>query len=244
MNDSLHHIRVRDLRVPLASDSGINIEATVLFENLETRMQKVLQDTVVEFSGKYTHNYILKEKLEIRNPYKITVSRPDGNFVSSVATTPGITSVSVTPSENIDCHQSMFIRFENVLSSEQIRLEVRIQGQDEIRWSELTRICPLTKVEDENAVTLIVSPLEVIGAVFPRPETNVLSCNAGNADIHCRDLDSNIFRFDYLHLGPEWQRVYPLYPVDPEDIEDINNGLGFFGAYRDGTFNITVNTDE
>lgn len=244
MNDSLHYIRVRDLRVPLASDTAINIDADVKFEDLQSGTRKILQDSIVEFSANITHNFALKENLVERRPYRITVTRSDGNSVSSVATTPGITSASVTPSENLGCYQPMVIRFDNVLPSEQIRFEVRIQGLDEIRWLELTRICPLKRIQGENTLILEVIPLDLIGAVFPRPGTNEVSCNFGIADIECDDLDSEIIRFDYLHLGPEWQNVYPIYPVDPEDISDINNGLGFFGAYRDGSFNFTVNRNE
>lgn len=244
MDEEQNYIRVKDLRGPLSSNSAKMIDATVLFEDLATGNQKILQDTIVEFSGNYTHNYLLEESLGIRNPYQITVLRSDGQSVSSVATTPGITSASAIPSENLGCYQPLELRFENILPSEQIRFEVRIEAQNEARRLELTRICPLTRIENENTLVLEVIPLDIIGAVFPAPGVNEVSCNFAISDIQCDDLDSKIIHFDYLHLGPEWQAVFPLYPVDPEDIGDVNNGLGFFGAYREDSFSFTVTTED
>lgn len=244
MEHDLHYIRVKDLKIPLASDSSKNIDATVLFEDLESGIQKILQDTVVEFSGNYTHNYILNENLGVRNPYQITVTRSDGNSVSSIATTPGITSPAAIPSENVGCFQPMVIQFDNVLPSEQIRYEVGFEYNNDIRWLELSRICPLTRIQNENSVSINLIPLDLIGAVFPSPGVDRIACDSRLARIGCNDLDSEVVRFRYLHLGPEWQNVYPLYPVDPEDIGDVNNGLGFFGAYRSDSFNFTVNTQE
>ncbi len=113
-----------------------------------------------------------------------------------------------------------------------------------IRRLELTRICPLTRIEDENTLVLEVIPLDIIGAVFPARGVNEVTCNFAIADIQCDDLDSEIIHVDYLHLGPEWKNVFPLYPVDPEDIGDVNNGLGFFGAYREDSFSFKVNTED
>lgn len=244
MHEVKNYIRVKDLRGALSSDSAKTIDAIVLFEDLATGNQKILQDTVVEFSGNYTHNYLLEETLGIRNPYQITVLRSDGRSVSSIATTPGVTSASAIPSENLGCYQPLELRFENVLPSEQIRFEVRIEAQNETRRLELTRICPLTRIENENTLVLEVIPLDIIGAVFPAPGVNEVSCNFAISDIQCDDLDSEIVHFEYLHLGPEWQAVFPLYPVDPEDIGDVNNGLGFFGAYREDTFSFTVDIED
>lgn len=244
MDEEQHYFRVKDLRGPLSSTSEQIIDATVVFEDLETGNQKSLQDTVVEFSGNFTHNYFLEERLDIRNPYQITVTRSDGSSVSSVATTPGVTAPSAIPSENVHCFQPMEIRFDNVLPSEQIRYEVGFEYDRDTYWLELSRVCPLTRIPNENAVSINLMPLDLIGAVFPRPGTNAVSCNFAIANIRCSDLDSEVVRFRYLHLGPEWQNVYPIYPVDPEDIGDVNNGLGFFGAYREDSFRFTVITEN
>jgi hypothetical protein len=76
--------------------------------------------------------------------------------------------------------------------------------------------------------------------LFPAKGVNLITCRGTESEITCGDLESPTITIRYLHLGPEWQRVYPFYPNDPEDIMDVENGLGFFGGYRDETLSYTV----
>jgi hypothetical protein len=46
-----------------------------------------------------------------------------------------------------------------------------------------------------------------------------------------------------IHLGSDWQNVYSIYPNDPLDIQSIANGLGFLGAYVEGSTTFTVSPD-
>jgi hypothetical protein len=80
--------------------------------------------------------------------------------------------------------------------------------------------------------------------VFPGKGVNLITCRDTPSEITCADLESPNITIRYLHLGPEWQKVYPLYPNDPEGIMDIENGLGFFGSYRDETISYTARIPE
>jgi hypothetical protein len=241
LDESPNYIRIKDLRTALGADSS-NLDATVEFENLETGITTILKDTVVSFDGGITtNNFILNEDLEPRKSYQITVTRSDGNSVSSIATTPGLTIHSITPSESVDCFSEIQLVFDNVLPSEQIRLEVSIASY-ESRTFEISQFCTFER--EENTASLTLTTRDFLGMLFPAKGVNLITCRGTESEITCEDLESPKITIRYLHLGPEWQKVYPLYPNDPEDIMDVENGLGFFGGYRDETLSYTVQIPE
>lgn len=235
-----NYIRVKDLRIPLSADSS-EIDGVVEFQDLETGTTTILQDTIVEFNENRTNNYILHEDLEPRQSYQLTVTRPDGNFVSSIATTPGITRHSVQPNENVSCFSNIEIRFQNVLPTEQIRLYAGFSYEG-FQTQEISRYCEFER--EGNELVLNITTRNLLGIVLPAPGTNQILCRKTESAIGCGDLESNTVNLRYLHLGPEWQKVFPIYPVDPEDIRDVENGLGFFGGYREDNFSYSVIVPE
>ena len=241
LDENQNYIRVKDLRLALGADSS-DLNAIVEFEDLENGATTILRDTIVNFEGISTNNFILNEDLEPRKSYRITVSRPDGNSVSSVATTPGVTvhsliAPTITQNQSVDCFNQIVFKFENVLPSEQIRLEVTFAAY-EVRTFEITQFCTFER--DGNSASLTLTTRDLLGMLFPEPGTNLITCRDTPSEIGCADLESPIVQVRYLHLGPEWQKVYPLYPNDPEDIMDVENGLGFLGGYRDDIITYTV----
>lgn len=236
LDENPNYIRVKDLRTALGADSS-DLNATVEFETLETGATTILRDTVVNFDGISTNNFILNKDLEPRKSYQLTVTRPDGFSVSSVATTPGVTVHSITPNQSVDCFSEIQIIFENVLPSEQIRLEVTIASY-EVRTFDITPFCTFER--EGNTASLSLTTRDLLGILFPDQGVNLITCRGTASEITCEDLESPKINIRYLHLGPEWQKVYPLYPNDPEDIMDVENGLGFFGGYRDDTTSYTA----
>lgn len=236
LDENLNYIRIKDLRTALGADSS-SINATVEFEDLETGTTTILRDTIVNYDEISTNNFILNEDLEPRQSYRITVTRPDGNSVSSIATTPGVTVHSITPNQSVDCFRQIVFKFENVLPSEQIRLEVTLASY-EVRTFDITRFCTFER--DGNSASLTLTTRDLLGILFPEPGVNLITCRETPSEISCDDLESPKIQLRYLHLGPEWQKVYPLYPNDPEDIMDVENGLGFFGGYRDDTMSYSI----
>lgn len=236
LDQNPNYIRIKDLRTALGADSS-NLNATVKFEDLQTGASTVLKDTVVKFDGISTSNFILNEELKPRKSYRITVTRLDGNSVSSVATTPGLTIHSITPNQSVDCFSKILIQFENVLPSEQIRLEISIASYV-VRTFEISRFCTFDR--EENTASLTLTTRDFLGMLFPAKGVNLITCRGTESEITCEDLESPKITIRYLHLGPEWEKVYPLYPNDPVDIMDVDNGLGFFGGYRDETISYTA----
>ncbi len=240
LDENPNYIRIKDLRTALGADSS-NLDATVEFHDLEIGAITALQDTVVKFDGISTNNFILDKDLEPRKSYLITVTRPDGNSVSSIATTPGVTIHSITPNESVNCFSEIQLMFENVLPSEQIRLEVSMASYVS-RTFEISQFCTFER--EGNTASLTLTTRDFLGMLFPAKGVNIITCRGTESEITCEDLESPKISVRYLHLGPEWQKVYPLYPNDPEDIMDVENGLGFFGGYRDETISYTVQIPE
>ena len=247
INETDHVIRVRDLSVVHNDSSSAILDATVTFHDLEAGTSQVLRDSVVQFPAGYTHNFILNKELKPRSTYQVTIEDSDGSTVSSTFTTPGITKVLVLPLDTpISCSRRFRVDFENLLPDEIIRIEVGFLYQESIHWFEPNLYCAGVEYEEPLQQLLVsTTPLFLLNEVFPSNErAQWEDCSqAPSPRVRCRDLDNGAAFFRHLHLGPDWNKVYPNYPRDPLDIEDIANGLGFLGAYYDDITEYTVSSD-
>lgn len=236
-------IRVRDLRIPLLSEQTIGDGTVVTFEDIENGVSTVLQDSVIYINGHTIHNFVLNQPLRPRQPYRITAVREDGALSESIATTPGITIAGAVPDENVRCRQQITFQFDNVLPSEQIRVDAGFEYDGEMYWFEITRYCDFNYDEIDNRVTLEKSPFNLLGLVFPPRNINMPQCQNINPRIGCDELSSDVAYLRFYHLGPEWQRIFPIIQVNPDNVMDVDNGLGFFGAYRSDTITYSLSLD-
>lgn len=243
MDSHSHYVRVRDLRLPHLAGQTIGEYTVVTFEDLERGSSVILQDSLIDYNGHVTHNFIIHQELRPRRPYRVTAYREDGSFAESIATTPGITITRAEPDEHVGCRQKMTFQFDNVLPAEQIRVEAGFEYQNEMHWFEISRFCEFSRDEQLNRITLDVMPRNLLALVFPPRNANMLTCENMPPRIECDDLSSNTAHLRFLHLGPEWQRVYPLIQVNPENVMDVENGLGFFGAYRQDVITYSLSVD-
>lgn len=243
LHDYENVIRVRDLNVFHNDSNSINLDATVTFHDLKNGTSRVLRDSIIKFPENFTHNFILEKNLEPRSPYKVTVERSDGASTSSMFTTPGITNVSILPTgTDFNCSREFRISFQNVLPLEIIRWEVGFEYRKSIHWLEFSRFCGQVYEESLQRLLVTTRPVLLLDQVFPDSQDGFFDCDKIPTPlVRCKDLDSGTVHLRYLHLGPEWQKVFPIYPNDPLDIDAVANGLGFLGAYREGssTFNVT-----
>lgn len=244
LHETGHVIRVRDLNVFHQDSSSINLDAEVTFYDLENGTSQSLRDSIVQFPANYTHNFVLTKEFLPRKPYRVTVERSDGLSVSSDFTTPGVTEAHVFPSFGpYSCFTELQLAFTNVLPNEQIRWEIGFRYNEETYWKELTNKCPQSYDSERNQLTISMDTRGFLNTIFPRPMNNGL-CEFGNSpEVSCGDLDSDEVQIRYLHLGPEWNLIFPVRPSDPVDIGSIQNGLGFLGAYSRGTLSYTVLPD-
>ena len=235
----LNFIRIKNAQTPVALDSLNPFNGTVTIESLENETTAVLNDTIIDFSGYPTHNFILRENLQPKNSYRLTVTGPGGKSVSSTATVPGITDASVTPSENIFCHQQLEFSFKNVVYPEHVRMEVGF-GSNEIDWAEIGIVDQLRHRDDRNEMYVEMSILNLLVEVYPpNPSINNRNTNPRNlrSNVECNDVSQLHVR--YTHYGPEWEILESgRFPVDPLQWQDVDKGLGFLGAFRQNTFTI------
>lgn len=249
LNKSTNYIRIKDLTIPFLSDSAKEIDARVTFEDLQSGTSTTLEDTVVNFSGNYAHNFILNQQLNPQSAYRLTVERSDGVSVTSLATTPAITEVSMSASDAfnpIACTFPITFTYKNVPFPEIIRMEVGFAYQGEVHWSRVGKVDQLRHRDNADEMYLTLSTRQLMVEVFPpagidNPGINPLLLSP---TVNCNELDSGTVRIRYLHFGPEWDSINqergPLNPLESLDIED---GLGFLGAYRTDSYTYEINTE-
>lgn len=111
-----NYIRIKDLSAPLLADSTREIDAAVMLENLKTGRSQVLQDSVVQFKGVYTHNFLTKMDIQSNTHYRITVKNSSGYSISEVAYVPPIAEVSIVNANAVDqsCYANVSIKFSPV----------------------------------------------------------------------------------------------------------------------------------
>lgn len=247
---TLNYIRVRDLKVPLAREEALELDAKVTFENLEVGSSVVLEDTVVRFGDNITHNFIVNEPIKPLGRYRITVERPDGATVQSLATGPHVTEVVVEPGANVACEEQIEFLFKNVPEPEQIRMEVGFYHDNKMQWSEVEIVAQPERIDDSDDLFISMSPRNLMVEVF----TPCLDCHDPDdgligiplnprilyPTVRCRELQSNVAHIRYTHFGPEWKAVVPVWPVNPDHVLDVENGFGFLGAFSQEEFEITI----
>lgn len=240
-------IRVRNLREPFRADSVFPFDATVTFQDLQTGETTQLRDTVVNFEAGRTHNFILNQELKLDSQYQITVERSDGEQVTSVATTPALTEASYFPAQFINCETKIDFRFRNVEQSELIQMEIGATYRGDVHWAEMDLV---SKVEYDSQLEVHrvqMSPRNLLVEVFTPvlPDNPYYDPYTLFPTVGCNELDNNTIMIRYKHYGPEWQTGRPIEEGEIDtDSGDVENGLGFFGAYRVDTFSFQFSEQE
>lgn len=246
MDQATNYIRVRDVTVPFLSDSAQRLDATVTFEDLQEPAGTELEGYPVDFSGNYAHIFTLNWQLQPRRAYKLTVERSDGVSVSSTATTPGITEVELSkPPEDdgrvvADCTEPIIFTYKNVKYPEWVLMEVGFEYRQELHWARIIDVAELKYNVGSDEMFVRMSPRNLLFEVFPEPHWIEHGGDPllGTPLVGCSDLDTNLVRIRYTHFGPEWYLIDEARrgPVNTLESPDIEGGLGFLGAYREGSF--------
>lgn len=240
-------VRIRDLTEPFYNDSSFDFNATVTFTDLETGESTQLRDSVVTFSGNKSHNFILEEDLELDKQYQITVERPDGVSASSIASTPSLTKANYQPESSIFCETKIRFRFYNVDPPEYVQMEIGAEYQGEIHWSLMDLVGDIEYNSGTDAMEVYMSPRNLLVEIFTPvlPDNPYFDPYLLFPTVTCRQLDTDEIFIRYYHYGKEWSNGKPFEfgQIDTES-GDVENGLGFFGAYRVDTFTIPLSEEE
>lgn len=241
LHETENVIRLRDLRSFHIDSNSINLEATVTFFDLETGVSKILQDSIVEFPAAFTHNFVIKNEFKPRGIYRVTADRSDGKSVASSFAMPGVTEAKVLPiiDTGVSCSTDIKIVFKNVMPDEQIRWYAGYRYQKQMYWLELTGRCNRFYDAENRELVITDEPWGILTQFFHPPRVG-FGCEGREPDFDCSSLDDGRIYLRYLHLGPEWNKVFPARAADPLEVGDVENGIGFVGGFREDTLSFKV----
>ena len=243
-DSTTNYIRIKDAQSPLLADLDELEGFTVNFENLTTGESQVLEKEVVYFNNNATFNYIVEENLTHRTSYQITIEGEDGEIASSVATTPGLTTLRMTPELTETCEDEILIEFDNVQDPEFIRFELGVRYNGTGVFAEIRSVAPLEKVAGTNKVATVLSIRNMLVDLFPPGDQAIVSIppRFWNPTVGCSQLDERNMVIRYTHFGPEWEVIEQnTLAIDVLDSGDIQNGIGFFGALDRSEFRFQTN---
>ena len=133
IDKEVNNIRVRDISTPLLADSTMGLDnLSVFFGLLESNDQVELTDTVINFNGNFTNNFLLEGPLEPATEYELALNSSLVEDAKVILTTPGITITGNTPETSVGCNDDIRIYFENVKKPEFVNVEVGVvyQGRE------------------------------------------------------------------------------------------------------------------
>lgn len=239
-------VRIRNSNEPFLSPSD-SFDGTVTFEDLETGEVTTLRDSVVEFSGNFTHNFIIENEIEHNREYLLTATRSDGETVRSVASTPGSTEILFMPDESINCETAVDFRFQNVVNPETVQIEIQVFHNDQDVSAPLSVfIDELDYSNNDNEMRMVLSPRNLLVEVFTPILPDNPNFNPFNLfpTINCNDLQVREITIEYTHFGSEWSVGRPGRGLIDFESGDVENGIGFFGAYHRDSFSFSYQTED
>jgi hypothetical protein len=225
-----HFFRVRPLSTPLDA-SPKSLPADVTLTNTSTGNQLSLQDSVIVFDGTRTHNYWVKFKVDPTTTYELTVKDPTRPTTRVRTTTPTDVNPVVTPERADECGELMELRFREAKAPRRVSFGFWYQGEK--HW-----VRPFGDIEStprRDDFFLQFQPAGVLSQVIP---------HGLRQPPPCTQLDDPTLQIEYLYTDPErtTDEVSPEITYDPTEQERIENGVGFFGAYRRDTMAVEVDT--
>lgn len=233
LDSTTNYVRVKDIQSPLLANLEELRNFTVTFENMETGASKQLSDSIIYFNNNPTMNFIIEEDLEPRTAYKLTIEGSEGEVATTTATTPGVSTLSLTPEVTQDCLEDILIEFDNVQGDEFIRFELGVQYQGSFYFGEVKSVRQLQKVEGTDKVAVILNIKNMLVDVFPPVAEATVNVppRRWNPTVNCNRLDNGVMRIRYTHFGPEFKVIEEkTLAFDVLESGDVDNGIGFFGA--------------
>ncbi|MDZ7807632.1 MAG: hypothetical protein U5K71_11015 [Gracilimonas sp.] len=131
LNKTTNIVRVRDLNVPFTAEATQEIDAQVLFENIDSGMQQLLDYELLNESGITHHNYLVTQLIEPNTNYQITVTRSDGENIAVHTLTPTKPDPVAQPLNKL-CYTPVEITFDPVYEST-IEFYIEFQAKDYFR---------------------------------------------------------------------------------------------------------------
>ena len=247
LGEDNNFIRIRDVSVPFLADSGLGYEnVNVHLEEVESGREIALRDTIVNYNGNYTVNYLIEEDLQPRVAYNFTIGNEYGEAVNSIFTMPGVNTHRINQNRVLDCYHPIRFTWDNVIAPEYILVEVGVTYQGQRYWGEVQRVDEPDHVPGSNRMEMQLTVRQLLVDIFPPPiggeGGTSIPVELWPPMVECNELDNNEIHFRYIHFGPDWQQFEETdyYIFDFLDSGEIENGIGFLGGLRRDSFSFFV----
>lgn len=221
LDEDVNYIRVKDLSEPLHENAGRELEAEVTLENLDRQESEVLEDSVVEFDGIYTHNFRTTMAIRPDERYRVRVEGPGEESTEAITKAPRRSESRINP-VSPDCSTNVDIIFENVENPSDIVVTIgfRLQRSD-FQFSYQPR-----ERENSNSVRVEFIPKHLIDNTLPQDR----------GDVWCHNLSSDSLYVNYTHYSPGF------FENISSDTLDIPGGASRFGAVYDRAVRFHLDT--
>ncbi len=239
LDEENNFIRIRDVSIPFLADSGAGYEfVTARLEELSTGREISLKDSIINFNGNYTLNYLIEEPLQPRVAYNFTVADSSGESVNSVFTMPGVNTHRINQNMVQNCWQPIRFTWDNVIAPEYILAFAGVNYQGRRYWGEVQRVDEPDHVPGENRMEMVLTVRQLLVDIFPPPiggeGATSVPVEFWPPEVECTELDNNEVYIRYIHFGSDWVQFEETdyYIFDFLDSGEIENGIGFLGGIR------------
>ncbi len=223
LNSDRNYIRVMDLNTPLNS-TDTDLNAVVEFENLNTGFTEILEDTLVQFDGVNTFNFIKTGEIFPKTNYKVTVTRADGLFREVFTQTPPKSDYTVE-GENRSCFLPVIFTLDEVGEDDTILWNVSFEYDNRIFESPLQLFIPPLRTED-GGLQVQFRPQQVLDPFF------------GENRVQCYELTDDKFNVEFVHHGPG----YELNSSDTDGPVKTSRLIGFYREMETVVVDTTCDT--
>lgn len=219
-------VRVRNVNNPINKDSTRTLNVDVKLHNLDNGTTEILKDSLIQFEGVYSHNFISSMKILSGTSYQVDIHTPNDNILSATATTPEITNFNVSPT-NEDCETFITLSFSPVKAPRYLDLYITFfYDGDQFRLP----IASSPSSSEGNVVSAGFTPQGLLDRYFKDDPTQ------GRSPVQCYELDSDEFLVEYTHYGPDF------FQDTPSDSLDAPVRIGQFGGLYENTASFRIDT--
>lgn len=240
VEDELHSVRVRNVTIPFLSDSALGYDDINVFFHYPDNRVVQLRDSVINFNGNYTYNYLIDGALEPDSEYRIQLTFDGDQEANSIISTPGISNGDSTPDQSNGCEQQIRIFFNNVKSPEFVLADVGVEHDGKLKWAPIGTVDQIDHVPNSDRMEVKMTVTNLLVDIFPPPPEATIGIprRFWRPTVNCQELDAFTMYFRYIHFGKEWEgfRDSEFLDFNYIDSGDIENGIGFVGAIRTGEF--------
>lgn len=236
VRDAVNYIRVKNLNIPLQSDTFSVLDADVTLTDVDRGSSAMLTDTVVVFDGVQTHNFMTRMDIRPETTYRLTVDDRKGTTVSATTTTPGIAETHVQPVGG-DCITPITYTFSNVGEETILSAQVRFEMSNTDYFINRLFI-PERIVGFDGTVSFTVSPAAMIYDAIcgQSPECDLPPVPPAP----CYLLSSDELTLQYIHYGPD----YELRSGNVSDSLGIPGGAGSLVGLLQDSYTFRIDTSK